>query len=397
MKNFKRPIFIPLLKRIQQPRLMIQVLGGPRQVGKTTLAWQLLESINFPGHYVSADGADPLSDRWIEQQWQTIRLKMAQTDAEKGLLVIDEIQKIPQWSAEVKRLWDEDSQTGLPLHVILLGSSQLLLHHGLNESLTGRFEVTPITHWSFPEMAEAFHCSLDEYIYFGGYPGAYALHDDEARWRSYIRDAFIETTVSRDILQMSRVEKPALLRRLFDLGAHCSGQILSYQKMMGQLQDAGNTTTLSHYLQLLNQAGLLAGLDKFAGQAVRQRASSPKFQVWNNALYSAQTYQTFQAVRNDPERWGRQTESAVGAHLLNSAKGMGVQVMYWRDRQWEVDFVLQRGEQVVAIEVKSSCRKTALPGVQRFYEAFSPHKTWLVGGQGVSFLDFFNTSVDALF
>jgi len=179
----------------------------------------------------------------------------------------------------------------------LLGSSPLLVQQGLSESLAGRFEILRIGHWSFSEMRDAFGLTVDQYLYFGGYPGSAALINDEERWRRYLLDSLIETTLARDILLMNRVDKPALLRQMFRLGCEYSGQILSYQKMLGQLQDAGNTTTLAHYLDLLSGAGMLCGLSKFSSEVVRQRGSSPKLQVLNNGLMTAQSGQIYRITR----------------------------------------------------------------------------------------------------
>jgi predicted AAA+ superfamily ATPase len=367
----------------------LQVLAGPRQVGKTTLARQVMEALTLPSHYASADEPTLRDRAWIEQQWDLGRLRARETEAPEGaLLILDEIQKVPGWSEVVKWLWDDDTAAGLPLKVVLLGSAPLLVQQGLTESLAGRFELLPAMHWSLTEMRDGFGWSLERYLYFGGYPGAAPLAGDPARWARYILDSLIEPTISRDILLMRRVDKPALLRRLFHLGCVYSGQILSYQKMVGQLQDAGNTTTLAHYLELLEGAGMVAGIPKFAGQTVRQRASSPKLQVLNNALLTAQSGLGFQEAREDPDFWGRLVESAVGAHLLNTAQGTNIEVFYWRERGQEVDFVLRGGRHLAAIEVKSGRRREALPGVAAFMAAFRPTRTLLVGGQGVSLEEF---------
>jgi len=305
----------------------------------------------------------------------------------------DEVQKVPGWSDIVKALWDEDSHKQLALKVIILGSSPLLLQRGLTESLAGRFEVMPIRHWSYAEMRDAFDISLDQYIYFGGYPGAAALMADEDRWRSYIQDSLIETTISRDILLMTQVNKPALLRQLFYLGCNYSGQILSYQKMVGQMQDAGNTTTLAHYLELLAGAGMLSGIRKYAGQQVRQRSSSPKFQVMNMALMSALSNQRFEQVRTDPEQWGRWVESAIGVHLINRSIEHGFDLFYWRERGHEVDFIVRYEGRLLAIEVKSHKRQTALPGMDAFVKAFQPDKLLLIGGGGLDVALFLSMDV----
>ena len=395
---YRRPLFNSIRKRLEEPRRFIQVLAGPRQTGKTTLIRQVLEDVDAPSHYATAD-EPALKDRvWIEQQWETARRWMTGDKPEaSAVLVLDEIQKIPGWSETIKRLWDQDSAASVPLHVVILGSAPLLVKSGLTESLAGRFEIIPVTHWSLSEMAEAFGWSLDQYVYYGGYPGAAPLTGEPDRWARYILDALIETTISRDVLLMQRVDKPALLRQLFEVGCSYSGQILSFTKMLGQLQDAGNTTTLAHYLDLLKGAGLLEGLRKYAGQRVRQKGSSPKLQVHNNALVTAQSDRSFEQARRQPDYWGRLVESAVGASLVNSIRGTTIEVFYWSSRNREVDFVLAKGGKVVAIEVTSARRKTGLPGIEAFSEEFDIHKMLLVGGQGIPIEEFLNAPPDTWF
>ena len=386
---FKRPMYRVLLDRIAEPRRFIQVMAGPRQTGKTTLAQQIMSDLTIPSHYASAD-EPTLKDRiWIEQQWEAGRVK-ARSDKrrKRALLVLDEVQKVTGWSETIKRLWDEDSVSRLPLHVIMLGSSPLLVQQGLTESLAGRFEVIPITHWSYAEMREAFKWDVDHYVFYGGYPGAATLINDHQRWSRYIIDSLIETTISRDILLMTRVDKPALLRRLFELGCFYSGQVLSYQKMLGQLQDAGNTITLAHYLNLLEGAGLLAGLHKYAGQRVRQRASSPKLQILNTALMTATSQRSLAEAKQDTDYWGRLVESTVGAALANGVMGKNIQLFYWSSRNREVDFVLCRGKVLVAIEVKSGRRKATMPGVDAFSREFKVKRKLLVGLQGIPLEEF---------
>ena len=304
------------------------------------------------------------------------------------MLALDEIQKIPGWSETVKRLWDEDTRQRRPLKVVLLGSAPLLIAQGMTESLAGRFELLHLPHWSFAEMRDAFGFGLDEYLYFGGYPGAAALIHEPERWRRYIADSLIETSVSRDVLLLTRVDKPALLRRLFELACRYSGQILSYTKMLGQLQEAGNTTTLAHYLDLLAGAGLVCGLQKYAGDAARSRGSSPKLQVLNTALMTTVTGLSFDEARADREFMGRLTESAVGAHLANAAAARECELFYWRERNREVDFVVTAGRRVVAIEVKSGRSREMPVGLAAFTEAFGSRRTLLVGGDGIGIEEF---------
>jgi uncharacterized protein len=376
-----------LLKRLKEKRRFVQVLAGPRQVGKTTVVRQVMKASKIRAHYASADEPSLRDRTWIEQQWDIARLKARQSKS-GGLLVLDEIQKVADWSSVVKLLWDADTHSGVPLKVVLLGSSPLLIQSGLTESLAGRFEVIAVPHWSFIEMRKAFGWNLEQYVFFGAYPGAAELIGDPERWQRYILDSLIETTISRDILLLTRVDKPALLRRLFQLGCAYSGQILSYQKMIGQLQDAGNTTTLAHYLELLQGAGMLAGLAKYAHGQVRQRGSSPKLQVLNTALMSALDSRSLAEARGDGDYWGRLVESCVGAHLLNSSFGTNIHVTYWRERNHEVDFVLQEGKTTVAIEVKSGGRRESLPGMEAFVRQFKPKRQLLVGGQGIAVEDF---------
>src|SRR5690606_15446296 len=337
----KRPHFETIENRIKEPRRFIQVIMGPRQVGKTTLVTQLTEKSGVPYLFVSADAVAAADQGWLNQQWDTARIRMKTADAPAFLLVIDEIQKISNWSEVVKLLWDTDTREKRNLKVILLGSSRLLLQQGLTESLAGRFEITYMGHWSLPEMQHAFGWTVDEFVWFGGYPGSAVLKDDEDRWKRYVLDSLIETSISKDILMLTRVDKPALMKRLFEFGCTYSGQILAYSKMLGQLVDAGNTTTLSHYLDLLNTAGLLGGLEKFDRKITRKRSSSPKFQVHNTALISAQQAASFAEVRQQPDAWGRMVESAVGAHLINAAYTEGYRLHYWREGNHEINLVIE--------------------------------------------------------
>lgn len=391
---FQRSTVQELVRRINEPRRFIQVLAGPRQAGKTTIARQSMDACEILSFYASADEPATKDRLWIEQQWESARVRLRTGGrARKAVLVLDEIQKVTGWPELVKRLWDEDTVSRIPLHVVLLGSSPLLVQRGLSETLAGRFETLPVVHWAFDEMRQAFGWDLDTYLFYGGYPGAAPLVEDGQRWRRYILDSLVETSISRDVLLMTRVDKPALLRQLYDLACAYSGQVVSFQKMAGQLQDAGNTTTLARYLDLLGGAGLVAGLQKFTGGAIRSRGSSPKLVVLNTALMTARSGMTFAETRMDLQSWGRLVESAAGAYLVNSARSAGLDVYYWRDRDREVDFVLQRGKHVVAIEVKSGTRKVPLSGLEVFKERFKGARTLLVGSQGLPLEDFFRAPV----
>ena len=389
--DFRRPQAAVLAERLAEPRRFLQVVAGPRQVGKSTLVQQVTGELSLPVRYASADEPTLRSPDWISQQWEAARLDASGKAG--ALLVLDEIQKIPAWSETVKRLWDEDTRKKRPLKVVLLGSAPLLMAQGLTESLAGRFETLRLPHWSLTEMRAAFGWSLEQYLYFGGYPGAAPLVGDPKRWARYIADSLIETSIARDVLLLSRVDKPALLRRLFELACRYSGQVLSYTKMIGQLQDAGNTTTLAHYLDLLAGAGMVCGLAKYAGDAARSRGSSPKLQVLNTALMSVTAGVSPAEARADREFRGRLIESAVGAHLANAAAAAECELYYWRERGQEVDFVVKAHSRLTAIEVKSGRAPQAHPGTAAFAAAFKVRRTLLVGGDGISVEEFLNRPV----
>jgi predicted AAA+ superfamily ATPase len=382
---FRRVQAAELLRRLAEPRRFIQVVAGARQVGKTTLVEQVCQEMNLTVRSASADEPTLRGPEWVATQWEAARLGAGSGE---GLLVLDEVQKAAGWSESVKRLWDEDTRARRALKVVLLGSAPLLVQQGLTESLAGRFEMLHLPHWSLGEMRAAFGFTLDQYLYFGGYPGAAPLAGEPERWRRYILDALVETTIARDVLLLTRVDKPALLRRLFQLGCQYSGQVLSYTKMLGQLHDAGNTTTLAHYLDLLGGSGLLLGLSKYSGSTVRQRGSIPKLQVLNTALMTAQSAVAFDEVPGDREFQGRLVESAVGAHLANAATAGECEVFYWRERNQEVDFVVRAGRRVVAVEVKSGRRRDTHPGLAAFAAAFKTTRQLLVGGDGIPVEDF---------
>lgn len=407
VSSYQRAESATLSERLREtPRFLI-IVAGPRQVGKTTMVRDVLAN-HAPERYtffaIDSPEAAPLTDTyritaptrrqlteprdgaWLVDIWQHARVA-AKAHAEGHVLVLDEIQKIPRWSDTVKGLWDADRAEGLLLHVVLLGSSPLLMQQGMSESLTGRFETIHLTHWSLREMVDAFDFDLEDYLYFGGYPGSAPLVADEGRWRNYVNTGLIEPSIEKDILMMTRVDKPALLRQLFNLGCRYSGQELSYTKIMGQLQDAGNTVTLAHYLDLLGNAGLIRGLPKYAGQHHRRRASSPKLAVLNMALMSAGSGYSKAEAQADRSYRGRMVESAVGAHLHNTASPE-CRLHYWRDGTNEVDFVLERGVRLTAIEVKSGAVPGAHRGMKAFQNSFGDCRQLLVGDGGLPLAEF---------
>jgi hypothetical protein len=390
LPEFARESFGPLRRRLAEPRAFLQAVTGPRQVGKTTLVLQVITDLGLPYHYASADLPAPPGPEWVAVHWEEARRRAG---SGPGILVLDEVQKVERWSEVVKALWDEDARAGVDLRVVVLGSASLLVQRGLAESLAGRFERWILPHWSFRECEACFGWPLDRYLYFGGYPGAATLAGDEDRWAAHVRDALIETTLSRDVLLLNPVHKPALLRRLFATACAYGGQVLSYQKLVGQLQDAGNTTTLAHYQRLFEDAHLLMGLPKWHGLSTPARASSPKWLPLNTALMTATSRRPFAAWRSDHEAWGRLVEVAVGAHIVNSGVGEGLGVHYWREGNAEVDFVVARGRAVWAIEVKSTPAKDPLRGLAAFAKRYPGVRAHLVGPAGIPLEEFLGKPV----
>lgn len=385
-----------LRRRLDEPRKVIQVVLGPRQIGKTTVVRQVHCDINTPHLYFSADDTAVAGSAWLASCWTAARLE-AQTHPDAGcVLVIDEIQKVPNWSETVKRQWDDDTWNERNIKVVLLGSSRALILQGLSESLMGRFEEIRMTHWTYAEMRDCFGLTVDEFIYFGGYPGAVEMMQDEARWKVYVRNSMIDATVNRDIFEAVRIGKAALLRKTLELGAAYSGKILSLTKLLGEIQDAGNVMTIAGYLERLNQCGLLGTLQKFSVDDARRRASIPKFQVHNNALLTALSVGTFEQVRNDPEKWGHYVESAVGAYLISQAYRLQFEVFYWRDGNNEVDFVLRKDGKVVALEVKSDHERHT-KGLDVFCQKFRPNAALIVGSGGLPLETFLETPIADLF
>lgn len=382
----RKSYFEALTEHLRTPNPPIQVILGPRQVGKTTAILAYLEEWPGLSFYHTADRIAPPDAAWLEKCWGEARSRFAQQKKNRGLLVFDEVQKVPRWSEVVKKCFDEDRRKKLELCVVLLGSSSLLVQRGLSESLAGRFEIIPFPHWLYKECRDCFGISLSEYIFYGGYPGAIKIlldsnHDAE-RWSAYVRNALIETVLNKDILLLTPVTKPALFRQVFSISCVHASEILSLNKMLGQLQEAGNASTVASYLKLLDAAMLLKPLERYAGDRLRQKISSPKLIVLNNALINASLERRLKEVRKDGVLWGRLLENAVGASLVNNNTGKGVEVFYWRDRNQEVDFVLRFGEKVLAIEVKTN-RERKSEGIRPFlrkYPAARGIVTALSGG-----------------
>lgn len=412
MRQFQRRHVETVLRLLRLEKPLIVAVIGPRQTGKTTIVRDVLRQAGVRGWYVAADEptaeptetANPRSrtgsvparpeltladtSRLVEV-WEAARRKARASD-DGFVLALDEIQRVPNWSPFVKGLWDRDRAEGVPLRVIVSGSAPWSLLTGIHESLAGRFMPVQVRQWSLDEMATAFDYTLNDYLFFGGYPGAAQLRNDVGLWREYVAETIVRPAISQDIVALVRVAKPALMRRLIALASSYSGQILSYNKMLGQLQERGNTTTLARYLDLLSDAGLVAGLPKYTDKPHLGKASSPKLNVLDTALMTAPSAYTLAEATADRTMWGRITESVVGVHLWNT-RPPGAALGYWRDRAGlEVDFVLSRGPHVVGIEVKSSTRRqpSSTPGLESFKERFPGARTLLVGRGDVPLNEF---------
>ena len=392
---YRRKQYNILHERIAEPRRFIQVIAGPRQVGKSTMVKQIVKEVTIPYTLETADAIETDNAEWISNVWNTVRQQMLFRNETEHLLVIDEIHKINNWSEMVKREWDSDTFADRNIKVVLLGSSRLLLKKGLTESLMGRFELIRMPHWNYREMHEAFGWDINQYIYFGGYPGGATLIKNERRWQQYVVDAIIGPSIDKDVILTSTIYKPALMRNLFELGCTYSGEELSLNKVLGQLQDAGNVTTLSNYLTILGECNLLAGLQKYAADKARKYNSVPKFQVFNSALLSALHGKTYEQAFTDSKLWGRWVETAVGAYLINNAEPLGYKLYYWREASNEVDYILERRGETIAIEVKSGHRTTN-KGITLFRERYNPRHAIIVGSGGISIEDFLQFNLEKL-
>lgn len=393
---YKREVYQTIKSRLEEPRRFIQVVMGPRQVGKSTVVKQVLADIKQPYQFFSADNVPASNTAWISNCWTATRSLKEANGWEDAIIVIDEIQKISNWSEAVKKEWDDDTFHDRNIKVLLLGSSRVLLEKGLSESLAGRFEEIRMSHWSYVEMRDAFGITLNQFLFYGSYPGAASLINDPDRFQQYVQSAIIDATINKDILMDTPISKPALLRQTFELGAAYSGELLSLNKMLGSLQDAGNTATLAGYINLLGESGLLCGLQKFSIDTARRRASIPKLQVYNNALKTVYTpYSSEQAI-TDHRVWGRIFESGIGAYLISQAFVHRFEVFYWRERNDEVDFILRKNSSLIAIEVKSNAQKRT-EGLEKFKTLFNPRSAFIVGDGGITAEEFLSMDITKLF
>ena len=420
MLTFHRPQHKILIEKLSKPPRDLIIITGPRQVGKTTLVHDVInnhlhlpdgvappiyKSLDEPVTITGSDSGDTSSSivqspdlRWLVGVWEEARIEAQRPDRSvPHVLVLDEIQNLNQWHTHIKGLWDTDRLNKVPLHVILLGSSPLLVDEGLSK-LNGRFRRILLNHWTYSEIKAAFGMNLHEYLFYGGYPrvGEYKIDQELDEWLPYVKDSLIDPTVEKDVLMMHKVEKPALLSQLFELGCLYSGQIVSYSKLVGGLDEANNQNTLADYLKLLGNAGLLKGLHRYARGHARKRKSPPKLQVLNTALMSAMHDYSYQEAQDDTAHWGRLVESAVGAHLHNSGDSH-TRLYYWRENGHEVDFVVERNQRSLAIEVKSTDKPASMKGLDAFSKRFPEAGRLIVGSTGVPLEEFLQSGLDDWF
>ena len=351
---YERPFVAQLEKRLLARDPLIQVLIGPRQVGKTFGMQQLLARYPHNYHYANADDLLSTDRTWLLEQWQKGQLL-----GDGALLIIDEIQKVPNWSETLKALWDKFP---FKLRVVVLGSSSLKIQSGLTESLAGRFELTRVYHWTYTELQQAFSYDLERFLIYGGYPGSVAYEDDFNRWYAYLKDSIVEAVIGKDILFNRKVGNPALFRQAFEILCRYPAQEISYTKLLGQLQDKGNTDLIKYYIELFAGAFLLQPLGKYSAKGWLTRSSSPKILISCPALY---TMTEGPKVLADQERRGRVFELAVGAQLMQ----LPGELFYWRENNAEVDFIYRYHGSLYAIEVKSGRRKSP-KGLDAFLKQF---------------------------
>lgn len=397
MFTYERPLVERVVQFLEmEPPKLVAVIG-PRQTGKTTITEQALRRTGLPHSLVAVD--DPATHEapfgklgevppreWLVNVWERAR-QAARASPSGFVLALDEVQHIEGWSGLVKGMWDRDRSEGCPLRVVVLGSAPWNLMTGLDESLMGRFKRVCVRQWSLRDMVWAFNLTVEEYMFFGGYPAAAQMRGDMDVWRDYVLGSIVGPVINRDILSLAKVDKPALMQQLMELVPDYSGQILPYTKMLGQLQDAGNATTLARYLDLLANAGLATGLPGYSARSHLRRASPPKLNVLDPAVMTAHLGYSFDQAKSDRSLWGRIVESAVGAHLHNTLPP-AAKLHYWRRDGQEVDFVLTRGPHVVGIEVEESGKQRATSGLEAFRARFPGARTQLVGTGGTPLNEF---------
>ena len=395
---YERQQLTVLKSRMSELRRRMQIIMGPRQVGKSTLVGQFIDSTDVPFDFFAADAVNRYDTTWIPARWQEARMRMDLHEDREHILIIDEIQKIIGWSEQVKKEWDADTRNKRNLKVILLGSSRVLLEKGLNESLEGRFEPIKMGYWDWQEMRDAFDFNIEQYIYFGGFPGLASDINDEDRWRDLMESTIITPILTRDILEIEEIRNPALLRQVFELACMESASELSLTKMQGTM-NSGTVPTIKNYLNILDQTMTVKPLQKYSPSPIKEKNSVPKMQVYNSAFRNRYGLHTFEEALTDATEWGRQVESAVGAHLANRSQLDGFELLYWRnDKKKECDYILKKGQALVAIEVKSSSADDT-SGYELFKQLYADRITsaFIVGPEGLPLEDFFCINLKTLF
>lgn len=363
-----------LLERLAEPApSRIQLLAGPRQVGKTHLLLEIERKLGDVAIYLAADGPEAT----LPGAWERLWTRAEETAATKGraVVLLDEAHLLSNWAARLKGEWDRLKRKKIPVHVVATGSSALGLAHRSKESLAGRFERIILTHWSAHALATTFRLTgrdaADVLVSQGSYPGAFGLRSDLSRWSAYVRDAIIEPAIGRDILALANVRRPALLRQVFGVCVSSPAQLVSLQKIQGQLQDTGALETVAHYLALLEEAYLIAALPKHSTKPARKRAAPPKLVVLNNALLAATDPRGIPSPEKDPDRYGAWVENACLAHAVSS----GQSVAYWREEPMEVDAVLDGPWGKWAVEVKTGAFQASdLRGLLEFTRRFPAYR-----------------------
>lgn len=382
MKTIDLPFAKELRISLEQPRPLIQVVLGPRQVGKTTTVLKFLKDHHQEGdyHYCSSDSLLAPDETWILEQHQ----KAIETNP-SGLLVIDEIQNVPHWAKIIKRLWDDQKINDQNLKMILLGSSSLKIQTGLTESLAGRYEVHIAHHWNFCESQEAYNLDLEDFIVFGGYPESYRFIENVEKWSSYIKMSVVDAVIGKDILTQAKVKSPALFKQCFEILSSYPAQEISYTKLLGQLQGKGHVDQIKYYIDLFEGAFLIKALSKYSSKETLKRSSSPKILPLCQAFFGAKKFGELSS-----EEKGRAFEVAVGS-MLNRLPG---NLFYWREGNHEVDFVLEQGKSLYTIEVKSG-KKRNTSGLLKFKSKFPQAKSCFItlenlesfSSQGLAFLE----------
>lgn len=350
-----------LPKRFESKQPLLQVILGPRQVGKTTTVLKLInEQYAERGMYVSADQVFNADAQWLRTCW-------LEAQAGKKILFIDEIQKSHNWAEAIKALYDESKRIKKLFPCVLLGSSSLEIQKGLTESLTGRFQLIRAHHWNYQESKKGYDLSFEKYLSYGGYPGSYQFIDS-ADWADYVKNSIISTAVEKDILQFRSVKNPALFKQAFDILVSYPAQEISYNKLLGQLQDRGNVELIKYYISLFEGAFLIKTLEKYSPKTIKRKSSSPKILPLAPCMPSLQ----WGGEHTSAEK-GRIFELIVGCQLVRT----GEELFYWREGNAEVDFVLKQGKNVWAIEVKSG-RKKSDKGLQQFKKNFPSARTAMI-------------------